>query len=151
MQISLRLMGADKFQLGANRFAKRMPGVTAAAMEKAMRRAMQRSVPWLGGSAYRIPPTPSYRRTGTLGQATWVEASASERGSYARVISDAVSPHGVRYSRLVIGDAAGQGQAAVHAGRWVPLRTAVDDETRPLLAEIDGDLGDVARQEGIGL
>lgn len=152
MQITARLEGNDKLRRGLNKIDKVLPGLHMPSLRKAMKRAMKRAVPWRGGGSYDVPVTENqtngrgYQRTGNLGASTQIE----EEGHSVRIVSNANGRSG-GYSRRVIGYADGEGQAWMHKGRWVLLRTAVDDELRVFLVEYDADMSDIMRQEGIGL
>lgn len=146
MQITAKVTGAGNIQQSLRTIGRAAPNIGKRRIQAAMTRAMKRAVPWDGGSSYAVPTSGDYQRTGTLGRETKVVSS----GEGYTVQSNAYQ-HGHAYSKYVIGDAAGAGQASVHAGRWVLLAEAVEDELIPLTEEIDGDLSALARQEGIGL
>ena len=52
----------------------------------------------------------------------------------------------VPYTRYVVGDAYGMGQAWMHAGRWQIFRDVVDDEASRLPAEVERAISVVARR-----
>lgn len=146
MQITAKITGAGNVQQSLNTIGRAAPRITSRRIGEAMRRAMRRAVPWDGGSRYAVPTRGDYQRTGTLGRETIIV----QLGDAYTIQSNAYQ-HGHAYSKYVIGAADGSGQAGIHAGRWVTLSQAVDDELIPLVEEIDGDLSDLARQEGMGL
>jgi hypothetical protein len=142
-QFSIRLIGADKLQVGFNRFAQSVRTITRDDAREAMRRAKQRSVSDPPGGAYSVPER-GYVRTMNLSASTYLETD----GLSTRIISNAMHD-GKPYSEYVIGGADGYGQANVHAGYWTPLRTSVDDEVEKLLVDVDEHLQESA--EALGL
>lgn len=145
-QVTAKITGVGNIQQSLNTIGRAAPRITSRRIGEAMTRAMKRAVPWDGGASYAVPTSGDYQRTGTLGR----ETNVVQNGEAYTIQSNAYQ-HGHAYSKYVIGDASGAGQASIHAGRWVLLAQAVEDELIPLTDEIDGDLSDLARQEGIGL
>lgn len=134
-QFSMRVEGLDKVRVGFNKFVTTLPVITKAFVKKLMKAAMKQSVPYNGGNSYDVEER-GYTRTGGLGRNTYL----METGLTYTIKSEAYSKRGKPYSRSVIGDAQGQGQARVHVGWWVPMRTAVDYQLESALPEADREL-----------
>jgi hypothetical protein len=143
-QLSIRLIGADKLQVGFNKYAQSVRTITREDAREAMRRAKKASVSDPPGGAYSVPER-GYIRTMNLSASTYLE----EDGLSFRIQSNAVSKRGQPYSKYVIGDADGYGQASVHTGYWTPLRQSVDTEVERLQKDLDEHLQDSA--EALGL
>lgn len=143
-QFSMRVEGLDKVRVGFNKFVTTLPVITKAVIKKMMLAAMKQSVPFNGGNSYGVPER-GYIRTGQLGRVTRLD----ENGLTYTIKSDAYTRQGKPYSRLVIGDAQGQGQARVHEGWWVPMRTAVDYQLENALPEADRELQKGAEAAGL--
>lgn len=141
--VSIRLVGADKLQIGFNKFAQSVRTITRDDAREAMRRAKKRSVSDPPGGAYSVPER-GYLRTGNLSASTYL----AEDGLSFRIVSEAVHD-GRPYSTYVIGNADGYGQANIHAGYWTPIRQSVDEEIEELVVDIDAHLGESA--EALGL
>lgn len=142
-QLSIRLENDDKVRTGLNQWAQSVRPITREQMREAMRRAKKRSVSDPPGGAYSVPER-GYLRTGNLSASTYLV----ENGLTVTIVSNAVQD-GRGYSRYVIGNADGSGQARIHVGYWTPLRQSVDDEVEDLVRDIDEDLGQSA--EAVGL
>ena len=142
-QFSIRLIGADKLQVGFNKYAQSVRTITRDDAREAMRRAKQASVSDPAGGPYTVPER-GYIRTGNLSASTYLE----EDGLSFRIKSEAMRD-GRPYSVYVIGSADGYGQAQVHVGYWKPLRESVDEQVEKLLEDLDKDLQDSA--EALGL
>ena len=148
--ISLRATGLDKLQTGFAQFVKTIEPVSEQEPRAALERARAVSPGYLGGSDYTTPEPPNsgYQRTGNLGRSAYVE----QDGLSSRLIVNAYSPGGQEYGVYVVGDAAGQGQAAIHAGRWPTLRSAVDaqiDQLTTVGQGLDAALQDSAKAAGL--
>ena len=143
-QLSIRLIGADKLQVGFNKYAQSVRTITREDAREAMRRAKKASVSDPPGGAYSVPDR-GYVRTMNLSGSTYLE----EDGLSFRIQSNAVSKRGDAYSKYVIGDADGYGQAYMHQGYWTPLRQSVDTEVERLQKELDEHLQESA--EALGL
>lgn len=91
------------------------------------------------------PDKTRYKRTGTLGASTRWEPS----GVAYRIVSAAVSPKGRAYSRYVLGDGQGQGQAQVHRGRWPLLLDIARKWAGVLTKRIDSGIAKKAAEEGL--
>ncbi len=103
--------------------------------------SVQESHPILGYTIRAV----RYKRTGTLGRSWYIEEVDN---GYA-IGNTARSPRGRRYSRYVIGDAYGTGQARVHVGRWLVLRDVTEQEIEKLPPEIEDNISMVARRVGL--
>ena len=143
MQLTVRLENDDKVRTGLNKWAKAVEKITTDDVRAAMKRAKKRSVSDPAGGPYSVPER-GYQRTGNLSASTFLV----EDGLSFRIESNAMH-NGDPYSVFVIGNADGGGQAGIHQGFWVPMRTAVDDEVADLVRDIDADLGESA--EAVGL
>lgn len=142
--ITLRVTGLDKVQTGFNQFRQTIQPVTNDVTKAALERAEKKSPGYLGGSAYTAPlPKSGDRRTGNLGRTTHID----REGYSMRLQVQAYSKQGYEYSVGVLGDAYGQGQAEWNAGRWVPVRSAVDEQI-DLITRSDADI-DQAIQRAI--
>lgn len=134
-------------RLGLRRFAQAMPGVGRRVLKGAITRARNR--------ARKYPPelpNQRYRRTGRYGRSFQIEARPqSAAAAFGYTISNDASYRGRGYAKYVGGDAEGGQQARIHAGRWLTIRAAVEDELRAILDEIRAGLSEVLRREGIGL
>ena len=88
------------------------------------------------------PPESRYVRTGNYG-GSFELARVGDVG--VRLTS------GLDYTVYVGGNAAGEGQAWMHEGRWMLIKEAIDEQvTFQLAAEAEADLGTIIRQEGMG-
>ena len=143
-QLSIRIIGLDKLQIGFNRFAQSVRPLTRELTREAMRRAKKRSVSDPPGGAYSVPER-GYLRTGGLSASTYLQ----ENGLTVTIVSNAVSREGRPYSTYVVGNADGYGQANIHQGYWTTLRDAVDDEVEDLVRDIDEKLGESAEATGL--
>lgn len=144
MQASIRWEGLNELRVGFSRLARIVPDITVEGVEEVATRAMKRSVPWNGGSNYSIPER-GYTRTGNLGRSTFVERD----GYTVTIQSQAYTRHGRPYSRHVIGDGFGEGQAKVHNGIWVPMKKAVDDEVEELSPRVEANIARGIQQSGL--
>lgn len=114
MQLSVRLDGSEVIS-AAGRLLTAVDNLEPKVVRPAMNDAME--------YARKYPPTipgQTYRRTGTYFRSFKVTQS----GRAFTIATDA-RQRGRRYSRFVGGMADGSGQAAIHSGRWVLVRTAV--------------------------
>ena len=95
-------------------------------------------------------PNQRYIRTGIYGRSfKLVKLGTGIIG--ARIESDAVQK-GRHYTVFVGGNAIGYGQARIHEGRWVLIKDAVDQEViRNMVTEVEADMSDVLKQEGMGM
>jgi hypothetical protein len=119
-----------------------IPGLSQKAIGRALKRAKT--------AVTKYPPelpNQRYRRKGRYGRA-W---EVSQSGLSYTLQGAAIDRNGRDYTRYVGGYADGSGQADIHSGRWVLAADAVDNELAPLVAEVEGDLSDLARQQGMGL
>lgn len=89
----------------------------------------------------RERPRQKYVRTGNLG-ASW-KVKRTESGY---VIENDARRRGRRYTRYVVGDAYGTGQAWMHAGRWPLFRDVVDNEIAKMPQEVADEIDLVARR-----
>jgi hypothetical protein len=85
-----------------------------------------------------------YQRTGTYGRAWKVVRSGKGWRLQGRA-----AQHGRDYTHWVGGYAYGGGQAAVHQGRWTPVRDAMDEAVKDLPRDIDRHIQMVARRKGL--
>lgn len=141
VQITARFDG-ENVKRSTRNIGAGIPGLTQKAIERALKRAKT--------AVTKYPPelpNQRYRRTGRYGRAWGV----SQLGMSYTLTGAAIDHNGRDYTRYVGGYADGSGQAAIHAGRWVLGAEAVDNELAPMVAEVEGDLSDLARQEGMGL
>jgi len=101
---------------------------------------------------YPPPISEKYQRTGIYGRSfKLVKLGTGIIG--ARLESDAVQK-GRHYTVFVGGNAIGHGQVEIHGrpGRWVLIKDAIDQEViRHMVTEVEADMGDVLKQEGMGL
>lgn len=117
MQITTRI--TENIQLGIRKLAEAIPEITNdelhAGLEGATKEA-RGGWPDGGVQGYNVPlrPEQKYGRTGGLGAAS----SWHIEGKSYRFESNAYSVRGEPYSVGVLGDGTGQGQWAVHQGRW---------------------------------
>ena len=150
-QITLKITNLDNVQRGIRTVGKAIPGIAKRNVRRAMERAKKvASGGWSGGANYTIPllPNQGYERTGLYGQSFQI----TEIGLSVRLESNAIGERGQDYTTYVGGNAEGEGQAAIHAGRWPLIKDAVMAEVeRSLIQEIDADLTRVIQQEGLGL
>lgn len=144
MQLTTTITNADNVKIGIRNIGKAIPKVTRRRLESWLRVVMKISVPYNGGTSYSVALR-GYTRTGELGRRTRVESGENQTGVYGRIVSDA------KHSVYVIGDSAGNGQAEVHSGFWIPMREALDREVVSLLDQMEGDMSDVIRMSGAGL
>jgi len=152
VQISVKITGLDNIQRGVRTFAKALLGIGKRHLRRALERGRRTATgdyPRGAYSGYSVPPPPQsgYARTGTYGRAFDIV----ESGLTVRLEGRAISPRGQDYTALVGGYADASGQAGIHRGRWPLIARAVEAELAPLSAEMDAELSDVLRQEGIGL
>lgn len=143
VQLTVRLEGDDKVRAGLHRFATSIRPLTREAVNTMMNRALKRSIPYLGGTGYGVPER-GYRRTGNLGRSGQVV----QEGLSSRIEVAAYSK-GREYGQYVVGRADGSGQAYMHVGWWMPLRTAVDLELEDLTGKLDSDLEQSAEAAGL--
>jgi hypothetical protein len=88
-----------------------------------------------------------YRRSGRLGR-SWTIRNDGDKGYTLR--NDARAPRsGTRYSRFVVGDAYGTGQAWMHKGRWQVMRDVVDEEIATLPPAVEREIEMVARRNNL--
>lgn len=111
MQISVRV--DDKVSVGLEKLGSSIPKITSEEVQDGLEQAVKEArggYPDGSYSGYTVPTLPQqgYVRRGELGRGTyWTREGASYR-----IRSD------TPYSRYVIGDARGEGQAVIHRGRW---------------------------------
>lgn len=144
VQVSVRVEGDDKIRAGLNRWARTLEPVSREVIQEHMKRAMKRSIPYLGGASYGVPER-GYVRTGNLGRSAYVE----QTGLTTTIKVQAYNQQGREYGRYVVGGADGEGQAYMHAGWWMTLRDSVDAELDELTGDVDAAIGDSA--EAVGL
>lgn len=116
-------------------------------------RRMQEYPPEPAGQSKRVSHTifgyiikaVGYKRTGTLGRSWKIE----EIDNGYQIENTARSKRGHRYSRYVVGDAYGTGQAWMHQGRWQVFRDVVDEEVEKLPPEIEQEIVMVARRNNL--
>ena len=104
---------------------------------------------WTGGANYGVPEVPgqSYRRTGTYGASFKV----IDNGYRSFTLFSSAVQRGVDYTRFVGGDYAGQGQAAVHRGRWPLIFDAVSRQVQALIDKVERSIYDLFGGEAPGL
>lgn len=139
VQVTARVEGLDRVRLGFQKFISTMEPVSVEKIEAAQTRAAKRAIPWRGGGSYDVPPRGDYVRTGELGESV-------------RIVTEGPSVRievGADHARVVVGGADGTGQAQMHAGRWLLLRTAVDSEMDALTSGIESGL--LRQAEAVGL
>lgn len=91
-------------------------------------------------------PGQKYVRTGQLAN-RW----AVERRSQSQIVIVNRAQHkGRGYSRFVVGDSQGEGQAWFHRGRWWTGRSVVQDARPELRAAINKELSQMLRARGTG-
>ena len=150
-QITLTFTNLGNVQRGIRTVGQAIPGITKRNFKRAMKRAKKvASGGWSGGANYTVSllPNQGYERTGNYGQSFKI----TEVGWNWRLESHAMGERGQGYTTYVGGNAEGEGQAAIHAGRWPLIKDAVMAEVeRSLVQEIDADLTRVIQQEGLGL
>lgn len=144
MQLTTTITNAGNVKLGLRSIGQAIPKLTRRRLESWLRLVMKISVPYNGGTSYSIPFR-GYQRTGELGRRTRVESGVNQTGVYGKIVSDA------KHSVYVIGDSAGNGQAEIHNGFWIPMRENIDTQIVSLLAEMEGDMSDAIRMSGAGL
>lgn len=104
---------------------------------------------WNGGASYSMaaPEKPSYARTGTYG----ASFSLVESGPVAYTLKSDAVQNGQHYTPFVGGNAAGGGQAWMHVGRWPLIGPTLEKWLNTLVTEIEMELSEILRQEGMGL
>lgn len=83
------------------------------------------------GTVYRTA-SGRYHRTGLLGSRWAIE----DAGNGYKLVNTAAH-RGKFYAKWVVGDAYGQSQARMHAGRWQVMRDVVDEELGKLPDELE--------------
>ena len=132
------------------RVGEAMPGTVKADVKAVMETARyEASGYWTGGASYGVPEVPgqTYQRTGTYGASFKI----TDNGYRSFTLSSAAVQRGVDYTRHVGGDYAGQGQAAVHRGRWPLIFNAVSRQVAALVKNVEQSLTDLFNQGGFGL
>ena len=149
IQISLKINGADRVQIGVRNIGAAIPTATRQDVLDAMQGVRDSYTgSYSGGYSVAELPNQGYERTGNWGASTYVY----QDGSTARIRSEAISPRGHPYSELLVGNASGAGQAAIHAGagRWPLMADQVAAAAEALLETIDATLSQIIRQQGLG-
>lgn len=147
MNITVHING-DKVFLGLKQLPGAVEDVRDDEMEEGVEEATKEAS---GGGAfgggYTVPQRSgqTYVRTGNLGRST----SYTREGLSYRFKSDAVSPRGQAYSKYVLGDGTGKGQAGVHRGRWPIAYEVMKKWADKIARNIDKGIGAAAR--GLGL
>lgn len=135
-QITLKITGLNNVQRSTRVIGQAIPKLTQRSIVKALERARIR--------AAKYPPKrpgQRYKRTGRYGRDNQV--IETEMGGRLEFNAP--------YTTYVGGNAEGQGQAWMHEGRWRVIADEVDAEAQNMVNEIEADLSDVIRQEGMGL
>lgn len=149
MQVTAKIE-AGKVRQSLHNLGDAIPKIGRRRFKQTMEQARyEASGGYTGGASYSIaaPPRPSYERTGTYGRSFGIRDNG---GLSYTLQSDAVQ-RGNHYTTAVGGNASGQGQAAVHVGRWPKIADSVRKWLGQLLQDIEADLAAVLRQEGMGL
>lgn len=145
MGVRLTVAVSDKARIvrqGMQNLRREIPQIGAQKMYDALSRAKARITRYPA-----IPAGSTYQRSGTFGHG-WqiIRLTGGDRQGW-RLHGEARDRRGRDYTHWVSGSAYGTMQARVHAGRWVKVRDAVDDEVRKLPAAIREELAIVARRE----
>jgi len=134
-QLSLKIVGADLVRMGLQDLAAEIPQIGRLQIYRTEQAIVKRV-------KYPPPPElPSYQRTYRLYRG-WTITPRSN----GYTISNTVP-----YTKYVVGNAYGLEQAWMHAlpGRWPLLRDVSDEEVAKLPKEIDDNISQVARRNGL--
>jgi hypothetical protein len=146
-QITIRV-DAEQVKIGLLRFAKQLPDTAERVLSEqfAGRVTKRISGNYRGGNSYAVPLRGGVnRRTGNYGRSTtWVMEGLS-----IRFFNNAYSRGGYNYGPRLTGDASGHGQAWWAAGRWPIARQIVEEETIPLVGEMDRAVQDSIEAAGL--
>lgn len=149
-QISIRIDGNVKVGAGMRALGNAIEDITDEELQDGLDAATKEAAGgYSGGNMYQVPPPPNsgYERTGNLGRSTTWEIA----GRSYRIQSNAVSPRGRAYSKYVIGDGRGEGQARIHIGRWPIMYQVALKWAEKLINKIDNRIRRKAAEEGLGL
>jgi hypothetical protein len=104
---------------------------------------------WNGGNSYSMAGAekPSYQRTGTYGESYKIV----DNGAVSYTLQSDAVQDGQHYTPFVGGNAAGTGQAFMHIGRWPLIGPTVEKWLRALVDDIEQDLSQFLRAQGIGM
>ena len=143
MQLTIKVE-SEKVRRSLRNVGDAIPKIGFRALWRLMKNAKERA------RKYPQPISEKYQRTGIYGRSfKLVKLGTGIIG--ARLESDAVQK-GRHYTVFVGGNAIGYGQATIHEGRWVLIKDAVDQEVvRNMVTEVEADMSDVLKQEGMGL
>lgn len=145
-QISLKITNLDNVQMGIHKLGPAIKDVAQSDLLETMQ-AVEKS--YWGGEpgGYSVPERPGqdYERTSNLRNSTYT----MQTGLTVTIVSNAYSPHGQPYSRWVLGDATGKGQAWMHQGRWPALAAEVEDAAQKFVDKADRRIQDTI--EAVGL
>lgn len=129
---SIDIQGYNRVENKLRALASGMPKITSAVVYKWAQgtRAILKSTP------YPQPPRKSYRRTGRLAN-SW----RAVRTTTGAQITNTAAFKGRSYSRYVVGDGRGEGQAWMHKGRWWKARPdVIDKETKKLTEMLSAEI-----------
>lgn len=126
--LDIEIEGYDRLTRSLEKLTRGMPGMTSRVIRK-----------WAAGTRAILKATPyppkrpkqRYIRTGRLAN-SWTVAHTPEG---ATIVNHA-SARGREYARFVVGNAAGEGQAWMHRGRWWKARDVIDNETPKLMSQL---------------
>ena len=134
MQLSLQVTGAEVVRKGLENLGAEIPKIGREQIYRTEQAIVRRM------KIYPPPPAASrYVRTGALGSGWTITSKAN-----GYTISN-MTP----YTKYVTGNAYGQEQAWMHQGRWNLLRDVSDEEVAKLPKEIEDNIMQVARREGL--
>jgi hypothetical protein len=145
-QISIKETGLGNIQMGIHKLGPAVVGLAQTDLLETMQ-GVEKSY-WggePGGYSVAERPGQTYQRTTNLRNSTYV----MQTGLTVTIVSNAISPHGQPYSRFVLGDANGEGQAWFHQGRWPALATQVEEAADKLVVKLEHDTQDTI--EAVGL
>lgn len=151
-QISIRVDGNVKVGAGMKALGNAIEDISDDELQAGLEAATQEARggwPAGGHTGYTVAPPPNsgYERTGNLGRSTTWEIY----GRSYRIQSNAISQRGRAYSKYVIGDGRGEGQAKIHLGRWPVMYQVALKWAEKLINKIDNRIRRKAAEEGIGL
>lgn len=138
-QISVRI-DSEKVMIGLRKFGATIPDIVGETVEGDYAERVLKAIGgnYRGGSSYGVPLPASGVdvRTGNYGRSvTYVREAMTYR-----FMNSAYSRRGYNYGPRLTGDGNGQNQAWWAAGRWPNARQKVEEQTLPLVTELDDSL-----------
>ncbi|RMD64626.1 hypothetical protein D6833_04140 [Candidatus Parcubacteria bacterium] len=140
MRLTIRVENAKLVRQGLHNLRLKIPLIGRQRMYDIARKIVKRM--------QRYPPPPvgsRYKRTFRL-KRSWKIRRAGKTGYM--IMSDARDKRGRRYTRYVVGDARGAGQAWMHVGRWQVFRDVVEEEFAKAPKAIQRSIAMIKRAEG---